>query len=193
MYCKAARGCLCNITSGNCTDQEKESTKALTTVVSPTARLTVNKQPDEDEEKIEFVAVPLMIPVITCLVFGTVCIRMRYSQILKRKTDSTVRNHRSETDEFNPNDDIYDHLNLRVYHSNHSIYHKGSMAVTGNTASGRNVPFQQAQSEESIQNTWHPHERDFQRSEEGISESLVDEPHRETVDDETTDQQANIY
>ncbi|XP_034337114.2 uncharacterized protein [Magallana gigas] len=98
MYCDPARGCLCNITSGNCTDQEKESTKALTTVVSPTARLTVNKQPDEDEEKIEFVAVPLMIPVITCLVFGTVCIRMRYSQILKRKTDSTVRNHRSETD-----------------------------------------------------------------------------------------------
>uniref|UniRef100_K1REZ1 Uncharacterized protein n=1 Tax=Magallana gigas TaxID=29159 RepID=K1REZ1_MAGGI len=112
---------------------------------------------------------------------------------MKLVTDSTVRNHRSETDEFNPNDDIYDHLNLRVYHSNHSIYHTGSMAVTGNTTSGRNVPLQQAQSEESIQNTWHLHERDFQRSEEGISENLVDEPHRETVNDKTTEQQANIY
>lgn len=67
------------------------------------------------------------------------------------------------------------------------------MAVTGNTASGRNVPLQQAQNEESIQNTWHLHERDFQRSEEGISENLVDEPHRETVNDKTTDLQANIY
>lgn len=63
------------------------------------------------------------------------------------------------------------------------------MAVTGDTASGSNVPLQEAQNEESIQNTWHPHERDFQRSEEGISESLVDEPHR----DETTEQQANLY
>lgn len=67
------------------------------------------------------------------------------------------------------------------------------MAVTGDTASGSNAPKQQAQSEESIQNTWHLHERDFQRSEEGISESLVDEHRRETVNDKTTEQQANIY
>lgn len=192
MYCDPARGCLCNITSGNCSDQEKESTKALTTVVSPTARLSV-KMTDEGEEKIEAVAVPFLIPVIALLVFGTVCIRIRYSQILKRRTDSTVRNHRSETDESNPNDDIYDHLNLRVHHSNHSIYHAGSMAATGDTTSGSCVPLQQAQSEESIQNTRHLHEWDFQRHEDGISESLVDEPHRETVNDKTTDQQANIY
>lgn len=111
--------------------------------------------------------------------------------LIKLVTDSTVRNHRSETDESNPNDDIYDHLNLRVHHSNHSIYHTGSMAVTGDTASGSNVPLQQAQSEESIQNTYH--DCDFQRHEEEISESLVDEPHRETVNDKTTDQQAVIY
>ncbi|XP_065933882.1 uncharacterized protein [Magallana gigas] len=190
MYCEPARGCLCNITSGNCSDQEKESTKALTTVVSPTASLSV-KMTDEGEEKIEAVAVPLSIPVIAFLVFGTVCIRIRYSQILKRRTDSTVRNHRSETDESNPNDDIYDHLNLRVHHSNHSIYHMGSMAVAGDTASGSNVPLQQAQREESIQNTYH--DCDFQRHDEEISESLVDEPHRETVNDKTTDQQVVIY
>eukprot|EP00105_Crassostrea_gigas_P041646 XP_019925794.1 PREDICTED: uncharacterized protein LOC105335384 [Crassostrea gigas] len=146
---------------------------------------------DEGEEKIEALAVPFLIPVITCLVFGTVCIRIRYSQILKRKTDSTVRNHRSETDESNTNDDIYDHLNLRVYHSNHYIYHTGSMAVTGDTASGSNVPLQQAQSVESIQNTYH--DCDFQRHEEEISESIVDEVHRETVNDKTTDQQAVLY
>lgn len=65
------------------------------------------------------------------------------------------------------------------------------MAVTGDTASGSNVPLHQAQSVESIQNTYH--DCDFQRHEEEISESIVDEVHRETVNDKTTDQQAVIY
>lgn len=65
------------------------------------------------------------------------------------------------------------------------------MAVTGDTASGSNVPLQQAQSVESIQNTYY--DCDFQRHEEEISESIVDEVHRETVNDKTTDQQAVIY
>lgn len=67
------------------------------------------------------------------------------------------------------------------------------MAVTEDPASDIDVPLQQSQSEESIQNIWRLPDCDFQRHGEGFSKSLMDEPHGETVNDKTTDQQANMY
>eukprot|EP00105_Crassostrea_gigas_P036970 XP_019921118.1 PREDICTED: uncharacterized protein LOC105324415 [Crassostrea gigas] len=141
--------------------------------------------------------VTLLIPVIACLVFGTVCIRIWYSQMMKRNkdlfsiqnvADFTVRNHRSEMEEQNPNDDIYDHVNLRVEQSSHSIYNTGITAGTGDSSLGltSSVLLQQFQSVKGIQNKWRLHDEQF-------GESTVDEPDVETVDNKTTDREADIY
>lgn len=98
-----------------------------------------------------------------------------------------------ETEEFNLNDEIYDHLNLRVQHSNHSIYHTGSMAMTVDPTSGCDIPLQQSENEENTSNTWRLNDFDFQRQEEGFSKCLMDKPLRVTVNDKTTDQQPYIY
>lgn len=109
---------------------------------------------------------------------------------MQNVADFTVRTHRSETEEENPNDEIYDHVNLRVQHSNHSIYNTGSTAAAGESASGFGlttaVPLQQSQSVESIKNKWRLHD-------EGFRESTVDEPHVKPVDNKTTDRIADIY
>uniref|UniRef100_K1Q8N5 Multiple epidermal growth factor-like domains 6 n=1 Tax=Magallana gigas TaxID=29159 RepID=K1Q8N5_MAGGI len=77
---------------------------------------------------------------------------------MQKKANFTVRNHPSETEEQNPNDEIYDHVNLRVHHSNHSIYSTGDTAVVRDTALSfvltTAVPLQQSQIVESIQNKW---------------------------------------
>uniref|UniRef100_A0A8W8KMV4 Uncharacterized protein n=1 Tax=Magallana gigas TaxID=29159 RepID=A0A8W8KMV4_MAGGI len=187
-YCDPIRGCVCNTTSVNCTDPEHESTQEMT--INPTTMQPV--------ERI-LLAVPFLLPVIACLIFGTICIRIRYSQMMKKKkdlfsmqnkVDFTVRNHPPETEEQNPNDEIYDHVNLRVHHSNHSIYNTGDTAVFRDSALSfvltTTVPLQQSQSVESIQNKWRLHDDRF-------GESTLDEAYLNTVDNKTTDRQADIY
>nr|XP_011447422.2 cell death abnormality protein 1 [Crassostrea gigas] len=172
-YCDPRRGCVCNTTSVNCTDPAAADSIATLKVV------------------------PLLITAITCLVLGTICIRMRYSEMMKRKKDLfsmqnvanfTVRNHPSETEEENPHEDIYDHVNLKVQYSNHSICNTGDTAGSGDSSLGLTsaVLLQQYQSVKGIQNKWRLHDEQF-------GESTVDEPDVETVDNKTTDREADIY
>ena len=107
---------------------------------------------------------------------------------MQNKADFTVRNHPSETEEENPHDDIYDHVNLRVQYSNHSIYNTGDTAGSGDSSLGLTsaVLLQQYQSVTGIQNKWRLHDEQF-------GESTVDEPDVETVDNKTTDREADIY
>lgn len=108
---------------------------------------------------------------------------------MQNKADFTVRNHPPETEEQNPNDEIYDHVNLRVHHSNHSIYNPGGTAVVWDSALSfmltTAVPLQESQSVESIQNKWRLHDDRF-------GESTLDEAYLKTVDNKTTDRQ-DIY
>eukprot|EP00105_Crassostrea_gigas_P033791 XP_019917939.1 PREDICTED: uncharacterized protein LOC109617123 [Crassostrea gigas] len=109
---------------------------------------------------------------------------------MQKKANFTVRNHPSETEEQNPNDEIYDHVNLRVHHSNHSIYSTGDTAVVRDTALSfvltTAVPLQQSQIVESIQNKWRLPDVRF-------GESTLDEAYVKTVDNKTTYRQVDIY
>eukprot|EP00105_Crassostrea_gigas_P026445 XP_011447422.1 PREDICTED: uncharacterized protein LOC105342243 [Crassostrea gigas] len=107
---------------------------------------------------------------------------------MQNVADFTVRNNPLETEEENPHDDIYDHVNLRVQYSNHSNYNTVSSVDAGDSSLGLTsaVLLQQYQSVTGIQNKWRLHDEQF-------GESTVDEPDVETVDNQTTNREANIY
>nr|XP_034337115.1 uncharacterized protein LOC109620448 [Crassostrea gigas] len=192
MYCEPTRGCVCNTNSVNCTDPEHELTQEMT--IYSTSMQSVKPAADSIKSRL---VVTLLIPVIACLVFATVCIGIWYSQMMKRNkdlfsiqnvADFTVRNHRSETEEQNPNDDIYNHVNLRVEQSSHSTYNTDDTVDAGDSSLGLTsaVLLQQYQSVKGIQNKWRLHDEQF-------GESIVDEPDVETVGNKTTDREADIY
>ncbi|XP_062577017.1 cell death abnormality protein 1-like [Saccostrea cucullata] len=77
-YCDSRRGCLCNVTSENCTDANEPDTTdtQLTKLFKITTKTSSNEQAYQSSSYVVKIGIPSLLSVIVFLIIGHICIRV---------------------------------------------------------------------------------------------------------------------